>query len=413
MREIANRRAVLQFLSTKRERDGLLQLASLGPPAISELLRWLDQSGLALYFAQRASDSKTLDVLPLSLRSELERRVVANQIRTVDMMREFSRINLALRTAGADYAVLKGFTLAPEFCGEPRLRHQTDIDLLVAPDSMSAVRLSISALGYLQEGEELSGELRFGIPSMHIPSAGDFLYDIQRHRQVELHRHFYESVNGVSLQPHEDWTRHVEPKTLEGVEFPALDLPYRILGQLLHGFRHILHGWLRLGWLFEIGQVIENFRSDTTLWNGVEELMSGDSRVREACGVVLAMTSMAFGIQLPEFIERRWIATLRKPLILWVENFGMGWMLSDFPGSRFSLLLHREFADSPVAWQRFRLSRSKRRLRAITIAKLASPGFLAGRIREQAEYYWHYLNWNIQLVRHSLDREGTVSQTSR
>jgi hypothetical protein len=413
MRNLTDRRAVLAFLSGRWDFVALHRFETLDETAGAELLRWLDQSGLALYFAQVLTDSRMLDILSLQLRSELERRLAANRERTEDMLREFSRVNVALQDAGVEYAILKGFALTPEFCSEPHLRHQTDIDVLISANSASITRSSIVAIGYTEEGEEPSGEIRFGIQSGRAASANDFLYESQRHRQVEIHRSFYESVNGVSLRPDENWISHVEWKKLESVRFPVLDQPYRILGQLLHAFRHILHGWLRLGWLLEIDQVLKKCRQDTALWARVEGLMLGDLRVREACGVVLAMTHTAFGTDLPEFIEKRWVAPLRNSLVLWVNNFGLEWMLSDFPGSRSSLLLHREFADSTAAWQKFRLSRSKNRLRAVSVNKLTNPSFLVQRFRDQMEYFWQYLHWNIQLSKQSIGREDAVPHNSR
>jgi hypothetical protein len=313
-------------------------------------------------------------------------------------------VNRALRESGIEYAVLKGFALTPEVCERPWLRHQTDIDILVGQESQRAASKLLAAIGYSKEGEESSGEIRLGISSGRPASANDFLYDLQRHRQIEIHRSFYESVNGVSLRPNEEWSSHVEWKTVEGVEFPSLDLPYRILGQLLHAFRHVLHGWLRVGWLYEIDHVVRQHQSDSELWERIEGLMLDDVRVREACGVVLSMTGKAFGTELPELLRRRCVAPMRKSLILWLDSFGMDWLLSDFPGSRLSLLLHREFADSTMAWQRFRIARSKRRLGAITLGKLANPAFLARRFREQVEYFRQYLYWNMQVSKQPIDR---------
>jgi len=413
MCDFNDRRVVLRLLAGGQDHVALQRLGSLDEDDCAELLRWLDQSGLALYLAGHLADSRMLDLLPIYLRSELERRVYANRDRTDDLSREFDRVNRALRNAGIEYAVLKGFALTPEFCEQACLRHQTDIDILVNEDWLQSASKSLAAIGYSKEGEERSGEIRLGIWSGRPASANDFLYDLQRHRQVEIHRSFYESVNGVSLRPTEEWSSHVEWKIVEGVEFPSLDLPYRVLGQLLHAFRHVLHGWLRVGWLYEINHVVRQHRSDSELWKRVEGLMLDDVRVREACGVVLSMTAEAFGTELPELLQRRCVAPMRKPLILWLDSFGMEWLLSDFPGSRLSLLLHREFADSTKAWQQFRIARSKRRLGAITLRKLANPVFLARRFREQVEYFRQYLYWNMQVSKRSIEREGSIPHSSR
>jgi hypothetical protein len=414
MRDLSDRRAVLRLLGGEPAHAELQQMAALADDETSRLLKWLDQSGLAIYLAEHLTHSRTMDVMSVQLRAELERRVSANRNRTEELLKEFTRVNQSLVDAGAEFAVLKGFSLLPEFCEDPWLRHQSDIDILVSEKSRRRAQESLSLLGYVVEGEEGSGEVRLGISSGPTASANDFLYDSPRHRQVELHRNFYESVNGVSLFPDEGWQSHVEWKTIQGdCKFPTLDLSYRILGQLLHAFRHVLHGWLRLGWLYEIAQVVNRYRLDSKLWENIERLMQGDTRVREACGVVLRMTASAFGTEPPEFVRQRWMATMRKSLVLWVDNFGMEWMLANFPGNRLSLLLHREFADSALAWQKFRIERSKRRVSAITIGKLANPAFLAQRVREQLEYFLQYLYWNTQVSKQPIQREGSVPHSSR
>lgn len=409
MHRLKKRQVVLDVLAGNGDPAALCSVAGA---ELATLLRWLDQSGLALYFAEHLLKTKTIDRVPVALRLELERRAGANRRRTDDMLGEFTRVTEELQRGNVQHAVLKGFSLVPEFCPEPWSRHQTDIDLLIDKGELQRARQLLGVLGYVVEGSEEAGEVRLGIPTCHKATTDDFLYDLQRHRQIELHQQFYESVNGVTLRPIEDWQRFIEWTQIGSTNFPVLDLPYRMLCQLLHAFRHILHGWLRVGWLFEIQQAITKFLSCNELWETVENRMQGDRRMRDACGIVVALAHRAFRAEIPAFVELRWVRPLPEAMRLWVDQFGMDWMLADFPGNRLSLFLHREFADSPEEWQRFRVARSRRRLAAVTTAKLANPLFLFRRIREQLDYFHQYWYWNNKVLRKPLGREASVLNSS-
>ncbi|HEX6881070.1 MAG TPA: nucleotidyltransferase family protein [Terriglobales bacterium] len=405
-------REVLQCLSGNPSRENFIEVSRIFERAPETLLRWLDQSGLALYLANRVQQHGLEGSLSPELEAELVIRLRANRVRTRGMLGEFARVVRGLETRSIQYCVLKGFTLYPEFCAEPWLRHQSDLDILVDSASIPVARVALGELGYLSAGQEPSGELRFEIPPARVACAEDFLYKADWHRQVEIHVKFYESVNGVTLRPNENWCGAVERRVVGQISYPSLNLSHRIVTQLLHAFRHILHGWVRVGWLYEISRILPLLH-DESGWRKADDVLGCDVRTREACGVVVALTNRAFQQELPYLVEKRWVQPLRPALKDWVKRYGMEWLLSDFPGSRLSLLLHREFVDSGWEWQKYRASRLRRTLGAITISKLSNPNFLARRIASQADYFWRYLCWNMQALKGNNRAEGIFPEKSQ
>src|ERR1700691_4018389 len=68
--------------------------------------RWLDASGLALYFLRTLRRRNIDDCVPSPVLAQLEQRYDSNQQRTAFLFEEFERINTAFRRAGVDYVTL-------------------------------------------------------------------------------------------------------------------------------------------------------------------------------------------------------------------------------------------------------------------------------------------------------------------
>src|SRR5580704_15434642 len=80
---------------------------------IRKLLRWLDQSGLALYLLTQLKDHEVLGQVPRDFSEALESRLAANRVRTAAMLSEFARLVDTFRRNGVQFCALKGFTLTP------------------------------------------------------------------------------------------------------------------------------------------------------------------------------------------------------------------------------------------------------------------------------------------------------------
>src|SRR5262249_24229473 len=131
----------VRFLSFSGEaNDSLRVLARLSDRDWSRVRQWLDNSGLTLYFLQKLNDAGATDTLPKKVLSQLERDFASNRRRVAMLSRCFAAVNCSFDDAGIRYAVVKGFSLVPDFCASADLRYQGDFDYLIQVDSLPTVR---------------------------------------------------------------------------------------------------------------------------------------------------------------------------------------------------------------------------------------------------------------------------------
>ena len=338
---------IIRALRCNSDIAGAVSLPPVGSRQGAQLLQWLDQSGLALQFLN-FFDTRTADMgLNDAWRNVLEERRTRNTIRLQDMLEEFRRLNEAFRAAGVTATTLKGFSLVPDFCADPSLRHQTDFDFLVKPGEVDAAAEVLRSHGYSTSNLSYSGESFFSTPLHRVPSRTDDLYAIQHHRQVDLHVSLTESSPWLHL----DFPRAGEvaavPMNLSVINFFALPLETRFLAQILHAFRHSFRSWLRLSWLLEIGRCMDLHRENDALWARLLEETGNTLLMKRIFAFTLALTRRLFDPEIPNLLAT-WAAEGMTPTMrVWLEHFSEGWALAEWPGSLSNLFLASEFiADS-------------------------------------------------------------------
>src|ERR1700688_4347136 len=168
MRDGNAKRSVLRALKRNPDFGGLASLPPLGSRQGGRLLQWLDQSGLALAFLKCVNIHSAGVCLPDEWRNVLEARRQRNAARLQDMLQEFQRLNDAFRSRGTMAVTLKGFSLIPDFCEDPSLRHQTDFDFLVRPGDVDAAAAVLGSSGYSTSQLSYSGESCFTTPLHHV-----------------------------------------------------------------------------------------------------------------------------------------------------------------------------------------------------------------------------------------------------
>jgi hypothetical protein len=357
MREPFLKRAILSALKAKSDLAPIEVLRNCDRTRTKKLLLWLDQSGLALHFLDRLQREQALDLVSTDLRQALEQRAHQNRIRMHAMLSEFSNLNKSFTNHGVRYSAMKGFSLVPEYCPDPCLRHQTDFDFLIAPESSKDASRALVSCGYeLQETGD-SGEMTFGTPLLYIPSRHDNIYDVPRHRQVDLHTALWHEAHCVSIGAPIDCLNRLRRKSLLGVSFPVLAEDDMFLLHVFHVFQHLLATWIRLSWLFELDHFLGTHEQDAALWHSVLDRASGDVKLRRALGLVLRLTNQIFPRRLPPVLEEWFLAPLPRSPETWVRQFGVKWAISELPGNKLTLFVHRDFVNDPNLWGKYLRSR--------------------------------------------------------
>src|SRR5579864_5104219 len=162
--------AIIGFLSFSGEACAQVpQLRKFSERDWDRGLKWLDETGLALYFLQKVKDAAVASVVPAMVLSGLEKRFTANQKRVAHMARQFEFLNARFRDAGVRYAVVKGFSLVPQFCPDATLRHQGDFDYLIDDQSLPGAQRVLREAGYGLTSLYPGPEFTFLLPSMGTP----------------------------------------------------------------------------------------------------------------------------------------------------------------------------------------------------------------------------------------------------
>jgi hypothetical protein len=356
MRDAALKRAILNTLALNPRLADLKALRDCDATKTKKLLLWLDHSGLALYFLHRLQSLNAINRVPEYFYQALESRAPKNRLRAQNMLCEFERLNHSFVRHGAKYCAIKGFTLVPDFCPDPFLRHQTDFDFWIEPASVPKAAVALEECGYKLE-ESADGEMTFATPLSHIPSHRDDIYDAPRHRQVDLHTVLWHDKDCVPLSAPADCFHWMERRTVQGVSFPSLAPDDMFLLQVVHAFQHLLGSWVRLSWLYELDFFLGNHEHDTDFWEAVSLRTGFDPQLRNALGLILRLTSLLFSRPLPSVLEKWCVAPLPREMEAWVERFGAEWALSDFPGQKLTLFVHKSFFNDAKSWQKYLLGR--------------------------------------------------------
>ncbi len=351
------KRAILSVLSHDPDFAGLAGLPPLNTQAGRELSQWMDQGGLALPFLKQLKDGDSTLQLRREWRHSLTQRQARNAARTQDLLEEAQRINDAFRSFHVTAATLKGFSLVPDFCDDPFLRHQVDFDFLIAPGSVQQAAEALRTCGYFTAQLNESGETCFLTRSEHIPTANDDLYALQRQRQVDVHTSIWESCSWFPLEVPQNCLEHAQPQKVHGVDQLSLPLEDKFLLQVLHLFRHAFRSWIRISWLLELAKCMDKHQQNKALWNRVIACAGGARLTRSIFAFVLGLVARLFHAAIPAPLAVWTTGATTPAMRAWLDHFGCDWALSDWPGSLNNLFLTAEFIPDPRLRMRYWRSR--------------------------------------------------------
>jgi hypothetical protein len=398
-REQLLREAVLlTFCDPLPEQCGRLE--ELSERQWQKLLHWLDISGLALYFLDRMAELQLCDIMPPGVLARLQRNLHDNIGRTRGMAAESVAIQQGFQGAGLSYATLKGFSLCPESVPKAELRHQFDLDFLVAEESAREARQILERRGYRLYA--ISGRSwEFKINERPVVSLND-LYKDSPGRAVELH---------ISDPARHGLLDRIEKRDFHGIRMPVLSPVDLFLGQGLHVYKHVYSEFARAAHLLEFRRHVLLRRDDDTFWDGLRSVAEENPRSVLGLGVVTHLITRAMGEFAPEALTSWTVHRLPRSARLWIELYGRRVVFDCFPGSKLYLLLRNELESAGIPMKRsLGQTLLPRRLPPAVIRASANEtllarigryrlqlGFMRGRLRfhivEGVRYAWESYRW--------------------
>ncbi|HEY3703885.1 MAG TPA: SLBB domain-containing protein [Terracidiphilus sp.] len=293
---------------------------------------WLDVSGLALYLLERVRTAHAEAVVPPSVLTSLEDRLGHNTDRTWSLLREAAILCKWLQEAEVPYALLKGVTLVPDSVPNPALRSQTDLDFLVARQSIPIARHFISRLGYhLHANTGSTLEFRAGICGR--PDVMK-IYSVHSQRALELH------VAEGAL----DTLARRQVREIEGVPIASLSPADILVQQAAHVLKHLCGEHTRIAWILEFRNHVQARQADLAFWREVEGNAAKAPNGNVAMGVALWLSSRFFGPIQANLTERWSEQNLPQRVRLWLVRFADRVLLSDSVGNKYYGLLRNQLA---------------------------------------------------------------------
>lgn len=364
-------------------------------------LPWLDASGLALYFLDRVELLHGASVVPPSILARLRRNQEDNHERTAALTEEMGAIHQSLYARGVEFAVLKGYSLVPEYCQAPALRHQCDLDYLVSENDLERANSILGRMGYSRV-QSAPGSFTFARSTGQVPSR-HHMYKAGLNFSVEMHTALWDNCDVAELEQLPEVLPRRRPHQVSWLTFPALSRDDQFVHQCVHVLSHILQFWIRLAWLYEIATFLKRARTDSAFWQAVQKRIDGRNYVGKATRLVSLLAAAIFEVECPT------LGSDGQALRLWVNEYGRRWAIHKQPGSKLSLFLFPEFMDES-SWRRLRRQRlfpihlphpatqvsashPKRTLPA-RLAEYAYAGRrLAFHVREAWRYFGEKSNW--------------------
>jgi len=373
--------AVIATFSDSAERS-YLRLTALQLRDWERSYRWLVASGMALYFLDRLQTLRIESALPAAMIGRLQQNLSDHRKRSAFMRAEFIAVNRAFLRAGVRYCNLKGFTLAPDYCPDPALRSQMDLDFLVDGKQLDVCRHVLNELGYTQT-TETRNEWEFKASSSEMISIEDH-FKPRLQRTIELH---FSTTSKPPYGPScDERLNRLAQREWDGYRFPVFMPEDQFVGQALHLLQHLRSPSTRLSWLLEYKRFVSAHDDDRHLWDKVRECSKMYREAYIAIGLASALSNQIFGGSSPAQLDKWTLDRLPANVRLWTSCFGHKTLLAGPPGTKLYLLLEAELACDDGEWRR----RKRNRLLPVysRAARIACPSANEGlRKRIRRELY--------------------------
>lgn len=323
-------------------------LVELSAQEWKRMVRWLDLSGLALYFLDRLVELRLCNLLPTAVFTRLHLSLIDNTERTRQMLLESMRIQKGFQQSRISYAVLKGISLWPAAVARPELRSQFDMDYLVAESDLATAQGILERAGYrLYAVSGKSWEFKKN------EQPGVALKDIYKHfgsYGVELHT-IPAGTNSNSLLDRLHW------REVEGMLMPLLSPLDLFLGHGMHTFKHVRGEYVRAAQFLELRRHVIRYRDDGEFWRELRLEAEENRRTCLGMGLSLYLIEHVMGSFVPDALACWTVDRLPDRLRLWVHTYGHRVVLGDHPGTKLYLLLEQELEKCGLEIKRSARSR--------------------------------------------------------
>jgi Uncharacterised nucleotidyltransferase len=274
-RELAALIAALQLKGATTE-----ALLELDEREWKSLLQFCDIAHLTLPLAQIETNG-----FPSWVIDRLKGNIADNAARFERVKATFQEAATALKEAGSDYIVLKGFAQTPEYVTDARLRLQSDLDFYCPKEVIHRAETALTRIGY--QPEQTTDYSR----ADHLPTLirqGEWQwrgnsFDPDMPLSIELHFCLWnEDIYWLSLPEVERfWDRRII-RTLGDMSFPALNPVDHLAYFSLHILRTLLTGDWVIHHVHELASFLHKKAEDDEFWSAWKQTHRGPLRVLQA-----------------------------------------------------------------------------------------------------------------------------------
>ena len=338
-REIA---ALIKSLHMRK--TDVVSLNNLSHQEWTSLLTFCDLAHLTLVLAQLPMQD-----FPSWVAERLKVNVADNAQRFERVKVTYAEAAETLERAGIDHILIKGFTQAPDYVNNPRLRMQSDLDLYCQAKTIKSAQIALQTIGYIPEKEQDYSR------ADHIPSMirlGNWKwrenpFDPEMPLSIELHFCLWnETISRFSIPEVERfWERRIA-RDVDGLSFPCLN-PADHLGYFtLHILRGILSGDWIIHHVYELAIFLHTHATDDTFWKTWRETHTSTLRSFETISFYYARAWFGCDLHQQALDD---IAALPSSRQRWLRRFAGSALEGMFQQNKDYVWLHLSFLDSPKA----------------------------------------------------------------
>ena len=390
-------KAVLAALQLTNPDSSLLR--ALGDREWSKLLEFCNTAHLTLQLAQLATDS-----FPDWVVNRLRSNLADNALRFEEIKTTYSEAATALNAAKIEHIVIKGFTQAPSYVGNPRQRAQSDLDFFCRPECIDAARAALVAIGY----KSYDGNKAIADHTSALARLGNWQwrgnpFDPAMPLGIDLHFCLWnERVSLIRIPEVELFWERRTTRVVDGLSFPCLS-PVDHLGYLtLHILRNIfLYDWI-VHHVRELAIFLDSHVDDDAFWESWLKLHSPSLRSFEAIAFYYARAW--FGCRLHRQAAQE-IANLAVTQQSWLRRFSGSSLDVMFRQNKDSVWLHLSLVSSHQ-------NRSKILTRCLIPPRIAAIGTPSVNVRHKRLVSSSANNPLGQYVRYLVSRSAAHGRAS-